>query len=284
VDGFYCDGVWGDGEDVWAWGYIDFFADEYRVLRRDGAAWVEEPVEGFEGCATAPEYCAIQTMYTDASGLPHAVGFTDADPFPPTVGTRTVWVRDADTASWVVDTEAVYPGIDLLESLGVVSGSVTLWCGGTQDDGPRVIEVDTDIVDLGYSASPTEGIDCLYRSGTGEILASTGFDVLRYDGADWNTEASTTCEGSLWGVCWYSGALDADGNVYLAGGRGGFGDTGPDQWRLHRWDGSALTEILEPCPEPNPYCGVSDLSVAGNRLYAVGRRDSQCLLFWAELL
>ena len=88
IDNFECEGVWGNGEDVWAWGHLGWSNVEYSVLRRDGAVWVEEAVAGFGNCATSPDGCFIQAMYTDASGLPHAVGWTDGDWVPPTTGTR----------------------------------------------------------------------------------------------------------------------------------------------------------------------------------------------------
>ena len=101
--------------------------------------------------------------------------------------------------------------------------------------------------------------------------------------AAWNVETSTTCEPGLWDTCWNTGAVDAEGNVYLAGGRGGFGDSGPDQWRLHRWDGENLTAILAPCMGSDPYCGISDVTVVGNRIYAVGKHEHIGLLLWADI-
>jgi hypothetical protein len=292
VNHFLCEGLWGNGEDVWAWGFVDSDMEDYRLFRRDGSSWVEEPVEGFEGCQSAPEYCTIQEMYTDASGLPHAVGWLDADWFPPIVGTRVVWERDSDTASWVIDDEAVFPGFEFVHSLttgigvsthplAVVSGETTYW-GGESDGGASVISVASEIEDLIYPFS--EFITWLGRSDTGVLFASTGIALMRMEGVQWEEAAGTACEDAIWNVCWYTGALDAQGNVYLAGGRGGFGDTGPDQWRIHRWDGVALTEILAPCPGESPYCGISDLSVAGNRLFAVGRRDNDCVLLWADIV
>ncbi len=278
---FGCEGVWGNGTDVWAWGFLGFDYDEFRVLRRDGAAWVEEPVEGFEDCASAPEYCHIQAMFADGVGAPRATGWSDADWDPPVVGARVVWERQVATESWTVDTGAVFPGFDTMEWMcNIVSGSVPVWVGA-MDSVSKVLEVAAGIVDLGYPQS--EWIRWLDRDGAGGLVASTGFDLLRYDGVTWNVEASTTCDPGPLNTCWNIGAVDADGAVYLGDGRGGFGDGGSGQWWLHRWDGENLAEILEPCPEPNPSCGITDVTVVGNRIYAVGRRDYTGVLLWADI-
>ncbi len=263
-----------------------FLGDEYRVLRRDGAAWVEGTVvEGFGDCASAPESCRIETMFANGAGTPSAVGQSITDWGPPVVGERVVWERQAATESWIIDTEAVFPGFDTMRNLYfALDGSATVWGGSTYIDPDliwKVLEVDTGIVDLGYPQS--ERINWLDRDGTGGFVVSNGYDLLRYDGFDWNVETSTTCDPGGWFTCWNTGAVDADGNVYLAGGRGGFGDSGTDQWRLHRWDGENLAEILEPCPGEDPYCGISDVTVVGNRIYAVGKRDGIGLLLWADI-
>ena len=280
---FHCWGVWGNDTDVWVWGSFDLFSDEYRVLRRDGAAWVEETVEGFEDCATVSESCQIEAMFADGAGAPSAVGWSDADWHPPVVGERVVWQRQVATESWVVDTGAVFPDFNTMQGLYfVLDGSVSVW-GGKMDDDWMVLEVDTGTVDLGYPQS--ERILWLDRDGAGGLVASNGADLLRYDGVAWNVETGIPCDSSPypWDICWETGAVDADGNVYLAGGRGGYGDWGADQWRLHRWDGENLAEILEPCPGTDPYCGISDVTVVGNRVYAVGKREGTGVLLWADI-
>ena len=92
-----------------------------------------------------------------------------------------------------------------------------------------------------------------------------------------------TCDPGPWDSCWNTGAVDADGNVYLAGGIGGFGSLGSDQWRLHLWNSEDLAAILEPCPGSDPYCGISDMTVVGNRVYAVGKRELTGVLIWADI-
>ena len=280
----------------------------YHLLRRDEGTWIDETVEGFEDCFTGISTCAIQAMYVDASGLPHAVGWLDAPWWAYTPGTRVVWSRDPGTGDWILDDEAVFPTFDLLHGmyiasdLAVLSGDTTYW-GGYNSVGARVLAVETPEIDLDASvvdedasvadadASITDmeyplskSLKWMGWSGDGEILTSTGFELLVYDGATWEALTETTCEPGPWPSCWNVGAVNAIGDVFLAGGRGAYGDTGPDQWRIHRWDGTELSDILEPCPDTIPYCGISGLSTSENRVYAAGKNDwNKCVLLWAEL-
>jgi hypothetical protein len=96
---FECDGLFSDGSTVWTWGYGDWEYKGYHLLQRVDGVWVEESVEGLENCPTASEGCAIQAMYVDASGLPHAIGWTDA----PSTDERSVWVRSDATGAWTLD-------------------------------------------------------------------------------------------------------------------------------------------------------------------------------------
>ncbi len=309
VSDFGCENLWSDGDTVWAWGaggwgtvnYVDYY-----LLRREDGTWIEETVEGLEDCFSGIGSCAIQAMYMDASGIPHAVGWLDASWWAFTPGTRVVWSRDPGTGDWLLDDSAVFPSFDLLTgtstgvgSLGILlstlSGDVTYWGGGGPveahvfeiessgiDVDASVVDVDASIVDMEYP--PSKSLKWLGWSGDGDILASTGFELLEYDGITWSELTETTCEPGPWPSCWNVGAVDATGDVFLAGGRGAYGDIGPDQWRIHHWDGTNLSAILEPCPGDNPYCGISGLSTSESRVYAAGKSDwDRCVLMWAEL-
>jgi hypothetical protein len=287
IEQFLCTDVWHEDGDVWAWGYSANSDDRPHVLHRVGESWVEESVEGFELCgAVDADACSIQAMYTDGAGTPRAVGY-QADWSPPVMGERMVWMRDEVSGHWSLDGDAVFPGFDVIrwggpwELLLVVGGDDAAWAGKGESEWKVLEVVGGQMNDLGYPLSETQPIRWMGLSTAGELFAVGSTKLLSYIDGAWNSETETICEDD-YERCWNAGAFAPGGDLYLGGGYA-FGDVGSTQWRLHRWDGENLTGVLEPCPGEEPYCGISDLDVAEERLFAAGKRNGDCLLIWTDL-
>lgn len=260
--------------DVWglaaaeAWAIVeDPETLDQRVLRREGSSWREEPLDPAGSCS-------FEAFVATSEGQPLLLGLCRE-------GGETVrWLFAHTGDRWAMSERWCPP----LSMMSEVRGAVALeW--DVAFYGRRVAPAEAIVVPsmsalLGYPAEVAiwAGGDDL--SG----LMATDGDALYARGAtgEWAAHpCPPPAPGS--GACWSSATRSPGGALFLGGGHGSSGDSGDDDWRLHRWDGAAFSQILEPCGGPSPHCSVFDVSATEDRLFAALGRDWTTTLVWTDI-
>lgn len=259
LEGFRCGGVRATADGAVVAHGIDLDERAAAIVGRRGAGWVREPVDGADGCG-------FELAHATAGGTTMVTAVCGG-------GERRLLARQGE--AWA-PSDAWVPSRVELPDLGgafVASGAVVYYGFGGLAAG-------AEGADLGY---PLDRATFAAGDDLERLVAVAHDRLLVREGGDWAHVASCPeafADPEL-GSCWSVGAaLSPEGGVLLAGGVRP-GDGLARDWRLEWWDGAALHRVLEPCGGAAPSCGVDDLSVTAERVWAAVRVGSERRLLWA---
>lgn len=232
------------------------------IIRRRDGRWVTDTPEGLF------DDLFLERLFDIGQGVP---GILTSD----MRAKRQLWFNEGQ---WTQSRFFELPSMDRIEHINgaFIVDEGLLFYGSGLEEGDGLF---TSTVELEYPEEHALWVD-------GESLDS--FYALGHDGLwiyrnGWTYEhcpahrpfPETT-------ACWDHGVLTTSGDVYLGGGYGSC-EPNIDNWRLHRWDGAAFTELLEPCEAASPHCSVRALDATDDRLYVLVIQEFQASLLWTEL-